>query len=64
MRYQGEASKEGRKPGKRGSLEAKLSVSWRKAENTVCSIANQLNKMRAENGSLGFNNMEVISDLG
>ena len=27
-------------------------VSWRKAGHTVCNVANQLNKMRAENGSL------------
>ena len=38
-------------------------VSWWKAGYDVCSVASQLNKMRAENGSLDLT-MEVTSDLG
>lgn len=45
--YQGDASKEGRKPGECGFLEAKLSVSWRKAGYTMSDTGDQLNKMIA-----------------
>lgn len=45
-------SQQGRKPAECGFLEAKISVSWKKAGYIVSCAAEQLNNSRAENGSL------------